>query len=156
MVHFGQLDTETDLGHGFVAPDEPGGAEGEDASPVNATLDAQTNWLEADLAAQRDHMTHEFVTSKNRSVLDSATLYKARTCAAAAVTGTNSTSGNGQRHYQWHDDGLGGDLGSRACGYAGHHPRVYSSLREAGSTRNRSWTADQDLPWHESSRRTGK
>lgn len=214
MVHFVQLDTETDLGHGFIAPDETGGVEGEGASPVNATLDAQTAWLEADLAAvdrvktpwvvvaghrpwylshanasgticwtckdvfepllikykvdlvlsghshvyerqapladgQIDpselnnpsfpwyitngaaghydgldalqsprqtysrfgldtsdatygwsrltfhncsHMTHDFVASKNGSVLDSATLYKARDCDAA---GGNSTSGNG-------------------------------------------------------------
>lgn len=51
MTHFVQLDTETDLGHGFIAPDEPGGSEAQDASPVNATMDAQTKWLEADLAA---------------------------------------------------------------------------------------------------------
>lgn len=51
MTHYVQLDTETDLGHGFTAPDEIGGAEGEGASPVNATMDAQTTWLEADLAS---------------------------------------------------------------------------------------------------------
>lgn len=51
MAHFIQLDTETDLGHGYVGPDEIGGSEGEGASPVNATMDAQTAWLEADLAA---------------------------------------------------------------------------------------------------------
>lgn len=51
MAHFIQLDTETDLGHGFIAPDEIGGSEGENASPVNVTMNAQTAWLEADLAA---------------------------------------------------------------------------------------------------------
>jgi 3',5'-cyclic AMP phosphodiesterase CpdA len=51
MVHFIQLDTETDLGHGFIGPDEIGGTENEGASPVNATMDAQALWLEADLVA---------------------------------------------------------------------------------------------------------
>lgn len=51
MVHFVQLDTETDLGHGFIGPDEVGGSEGIDVDPVNATMNAQTTWLEADLAA---------------------------------------------------------------------------------------------------------
>ncbi|EXJ73453.1 uncharacterized protein A1O5_03213 [Cladophialophora psammophila CBS 110553] len=51
MTHFVQVDTETDLGHGFVAPDEPGGVEGEDSGPFNTTIDAQTKWLEADLAS---------------------------------------------------------------------------------------------------------
>lgn len=50
-VHFIQLDTETDLGHGFIGPDEVGGSEGIDVDPVNATMDAQTNWLSEDLAA---------------------------------------------------------------------------------------------------------
>lgn len=49
MAHFIQLDTETDLGHGFIGPDEIGGTEGEGASPVNAKMNAQVNWLEADL-----------------------------------------------------------------------------------------------------------
>ncbi|EFZ04130.1 purple acid phosphatase [Metarhizium robertsii] len=51
MVHFIQLDTETDLGHGFTGPDEIGGTEKEGASPVNATMNAQATWLEADLAS---------------------------------------------------------------------------------------------------------
>lgn len=51
MAHFIQLDTETDLGHNFIGPDEIGGSEEEGASPVNATMNAQTDWLEADLAA---------------------------------------------------------------------------------------------------------
>ncbi|KAH8904301.1 metallo-phosphoesterase [Coniochaeta sp. PMI_546] len=51
MVHFIQLDTETDLGHGFIGPDEVGGSESINVDPVNATMNAQTTWLEADLAA---------------------------------------------------------------------------------------------------------
>ncbi|KAK3661287.1 hypothetical protein LTR56_000410 [Elasticomyces elasticus] len=51
MAHFVQLDTETDLGHGFVAPDEPGGSESEDSGPFATLMNQQTNWLAADLAA---------------------------------------------------------------------------------------------------------
>lgn len=51
MAHFVSLDTETDLGHGFIAPDEPGGSEGEDSGPFATLRDQQTNWLAADLAA---------------------------------------------------------------------------------------------------------
>ena len=43
MVHFVQLDTETDLGHGFIGNDEPGGSEGDDSGPFNTTMNAQTN-----------------------------------------------------------------------------------------------------------------
>lgn len=51
MAHFIQLDTETDLGHGFIGNDEVGGVEGDDSGPFNTTMDAQTKWLEADLKA---------------------------------------------------------------------------------------------------------
>lgn len=51
MVHWIQLDTETDTGHGFIGLDEIGGDAKESASPVNATLNAQTDWLAADLAS---------------------------------------------------------------------------------------------------------
>lgn len=51
MVHYIQLDTETDLGHGFIAPDEPGGPESEDSGPFSTLRDAQTNWLQKDLAS---------------------------------------------------------------------------------------------------------
>ncbi|GFF72235.1 acid phosphatase [Aspergillus lentulus] len=50
MVHYIQLDTETDLGHGIVSPDEPTGAEGEDSGPFGL-YDQQLNWLEKDLAS---------------------------------------------------------------------------------------------------------
>jgi len=53
MAHFIQLDTETDLGHGLVGPDE--------GSPQNtgpfAMRDAQLNWLQADLAAVNRTLT---------------------------------------------------------------------------------------------------
>ena len=51
MAHFVQIDTETDLGHGFIAPDEPGGVEGDDSGPFYSIQNAQTEWLKADLAA---------------------------------------------------------------------------------------------------------
>ncbi|KAJ5902116.1 Metallo-dependent phosphatase [Penicillium taxi] len=48
MVHYIQLDTETDLGHGFIGPDEDGGTEGEETGPF-ALKDAQIKWLQKDL-----------------------------------------------------------------------------------------------------------
>ena len=49
LTHFIQIDTETDLGHGIIAPDEPGGTENEDGGPFATLKDQQTNWLTADL-----------------------------------------------------------------------------------------------------------
>ncbi|KAK9438315.1 Phosphodiesterase/alkaline phosphatase D [Metarhizium brunneum] len=51
MVHFIQLNTKTNVGPGFIGPDEIGGFANEGASPVNATINAQATWLEADLAS---------------------------------------------------------------------------------------------------------
>ena len=51
MVHFVQFDTETDLGHGILGPDQPGGSEGnpgEDSGPFGL-VDQQINWLINDL-----------------------------------------------------------------------------------------------------------
>ncbi|KAK9236928.1 Metallo-dependent phosphatase-like protein [Lipomyces kononenkoae] len=56
MVHFVQISTETDLGHGLVGPDEPFGVEGnfdsvgQDAGPFG-TKNEQYNWLQQDLAS---------------------------------------------------------------------------------------------------------
>ena len=49
MAHYIQIDTETDLGHNLIGPDEPGGSEEEDSGPFSTLKDAQTNWLENDL-----------------------------------------------------------------------------------------------------------
>lgn len=49
MAHFISLDMETDTGHGYLGPDEIGAPDGQGASPVNATRDAQSKWLEEDL-----------------------------------------------------------------------------------------------------------
>ncbi|RDW92302.1 purple acid phosphatase-2 [Coleophoma crateriformis] len=51
MVHYVQLDTETDLGHGYIGNDEVGGSEGDASGPFNQLMNAQTNWLAADLAS---------------------------------------------------------------------------------------------------------
>ncbi|KAH8808894.1 Metallo-dependent phosphatase-like protein [Xylogone sp. PMI_703] len=49
MVHYVQIDTETDLGHGLIGPDEPLGGT-EDSGPFGL-MNAQVDWLKADLAA---------------------------------------------------------------------------------------------------------
>jgi hypothetical protein len=50
MAHFIQLDTETDLGHGIIAPDEPGGVDEEYSGPFGGYMNAQIDWLARDLA----------------------------------------------------------------------------------------------------------
>jgi hypothetical protein len=57
MVHYVQLDTETDLGHGLIAPDEPGGSEGEDSGPFSDVKNAQLKWLQRDLSSVNRHVT---------------------------------------------------------------------------------------------------
>jgi acid phosphatase type 7 len=66
MAHFVHLDTETDLGHGFVSPDEPGGSESEDSGPFATLKDQQTNWLSADLAAVDRRKTPWVIVSGHR------------------------------------------------------------------------------------------
>ena len=66
LAHFVQVDTETDLGHGFIGPDEPGGTEGENSGPFNTTLDAQTYWLEKDLAAVNRSQTPWLIVAGHR------------------------------------------------------------------------------------------
>ncbi|KAF8717619.1 hypothetical protein AX14_012095 [Amanita brunnescens Koide BX004] len=66
MVHYVQFDTETDLGHGEIAPDEPGGSEGEDSGPFGSYKDAQINWLQADLAAVDRKKTPWIVVAGHR------------------------------------------------------------------------------------------
>lgn len=67
MVHYIQLDTETDLGHGLIAPDEPGGPEAEDAGPFSTLKDAQTNWLQKDLASVDRKKTPWIVVGQSRT-----------------------------------------------------------------------------------------
>jgi len=51
MVHYVQFDTETDLGHGFIGPNEIGGSEAEGSGPFSNLKDAQLKWLEKDLSS---------------------------------------------------------------------------------------------------------
>ena len=57
------------------------------------------------------HLTHEFVGSTNGSVLDSATLFKNRTCPGLTGAGTTSSSGN--------ESGTGGATSSSSTSGAG-------------------------------------
>jgi hypothetical protein len=66
MVHYIKLDTETDLGHGFIGPDEVGGVEGDDSGPFNSIIDAQTAWLEADLASVDRDLTPWIIVAGHR------------------------------------------------------------------------------------------
>ncbi|KAJ6003977.1 hypothetical protein N7522_005622 [Penicillium canescens] len=65
MVHYVTLDTETDLGHGLIAPDEPGGPEAEKSGPF-AVRDAQLNWLKKDLASVDRKKTPWIVVAGHR------------------------------------------------------------------------------------------
>jgi hypothetical protein len=51
MTHFVQINTETDLGHGYVSPDTPYGPEHEDSGPFGSYYNEQTDWLQKDLAS---------------------------------------------------------------------------------------------------------
>lgn len=65
MVHFVQLDTETDLGHGIIAPDEVGGASKEDSGPFGY-MNQQTDWLAKDLAKVDRNRTPWIVVGGHR------------------------------------------------------------------------------------------
>lgn len=66
MAHFIQLDTETDIGDGFIGPDEVGGVEGLEAGPFGSTPNAQIDWLAADLAAVDRAKTPWIIVSGHR------------------------------------------------------------------------------------------
>jgi len=66
MVHYVQFDTETDLGHGLIGPDEPTGSDGEDSGPFGAVQNAQINWLERDLASVDRKKTPWIVAAGHR------------------------------------------------------------------------------------------
>ncbi|KAJ5601594.1 metallo-phosphoesterase [Penicillium lagena] len=51
MVHWIMLDTETDLGDGFIGPDQTGGVEKDIAGPFGPYANAQLDWLKKDLAS---------------------------------------------------------------------------------------------------------
>ncbi|KAJ5584663.1 Metallo-dependent phosphatase-like protein [Penicillium hispanicum] len=66
MVHYIQFDTETDLGHGFVGPDEVGGSEEEDSGAFSNIRDAQLNWLEKDLSSVNRSKTPWVIAAGHR------------------------------------------------------------------------------------------
>jgi hypothetical protein len=66
MAHFVQLNTETNLGHGFVRPDEVGGSEGDDSGAFKSIMNAQTTWLAADLATVNRSRTPWVVVAGHR------------------------------------------------------------------------------------------
>lgn len=49
MTHFIQLNTETDLGDGFIGPDQPGQPEGMNSGPFGSYPNEQLDWLKRDL-----------------------------------------------------------------------------------------------------------
>ena len=51
MVHYVMIDTETDLGDGYIGPDQTGGVEDESTGPFGTYPNAQLDWLENDLSA---------------------------------------------------------------------------------------------------------
>lgn len=51
MVHFVQINTETDFGNGIIAPDEPNGSGNENAQPFGSYANEQIDWLNKDLAS---------------------------------------------------------------------------------------------------------
>ncbi|KAE8162829.1 Metallo-dependent phosphatase [Aspergillus tamarii] len=66
MVHYIQFDIETDLGHGFIGPDEVGGSEGEDSGPFSTLRDAQLKWLEKDLSSVNRTKTPWIIAAGHR------------------------------------------------------------------------------------------
>ena len=70
MVHYIQLDTETDLGHGLIAPDEPGGSAAEDSGPFGSYKDEQLDWLQKDLAAVDRKKTPWVIVGSSCPLLD--------------------------------------------------------------------------------------
>lgn len=69
MVHYVQIDTETDLGHGLVGPDEPLG--GNENSGPFGLMNQQIDWLAADLAAVDRTVTPWIVVLGHRPLYSS-------------------------------------------------------------------------------------
>lgn len=69
MTHFIQLNTETDLGVGFVGPDEPGQAEGMNSGPFGSFPNEQLDWLKKDLQRVDREKTPWVVAGKSFRLL---------------------------------------------------------------------------------------
>ena len=72
MTHYVQFDTETDLGHGLIAPDSPQGGT-EDSGPF-ALANTQANWLAADLAKVDRTKTPWIVVAGHRAWYSSGSI----------------------------------------------------------------------------------
>jgi hypothetical protein len=79
MVHFVQIDTETDLGHGLVGPSEPGGGL-ENAGPFGL-MNQQIDWLTKDLASVDRTKTPWLVVAGHRPWYSSG--YVCQNCQTA-------------------------------------------------------------------------
>lgn len=66
MVHYIVLDMETDLGEGFIGPDDTGGVSGDIAGPFGAYPNAQRDWLESDLQSVDRTLTPWVIVSGHR------------------------------------------------------------------------------------------
>lgn len=51
LVHFVQINTETDFGNGIIGPDEPKGSAKENSGPFGKYANEQIDWLNKDLAS---------------------------------------------------------------------------------------------------------
>lgn len=68
MAHFVSIDTETNLGHGLIAPDE---GSPEFGGPFGL-MNQQINWLKADLAAVNRTATPWLIVFGHRPFYNSA------------------------------------------------------------------------------------
>ncbi|KAL8292964.1 hypothetical protein RQP46_000658 [Phenoliferia psychrophenolica] len=67
MVHYVMFDTETDLGNGLVAPDEPGGSSDFTTTYAQGSYtNQQVDWLRADLAAVDRTLTPWVIAAGHR------------------------------------------------------------------------------------------
>jgi len=66
MVHYVQINTETDFGNGILAPDEPGGSGAENAGPFGRHPNEQIDWLENDLRSVNREKTPWVIVAGHR------------------------------------------------------------------------------------------
>ncbi|KAK9470175.1 Metallo-dependent phosphatase-like protein [Dipodascopsis tothii] len=66
MVHYIELNTETDIGDGFIGPDEPNGTYKLDSGPFGSYANQQVDWLRDDLAKVNRTKTPWIIVSGHR------------------------------------------------------------------------------------------
>ncbi|KAI9927601.1 hypothetical protein MW887_003221 [Aspergillus wentii] len=82
MVHFIQLNTETDLGNGFTGPDEPGQSEGMNSGPFGSYPNQQLDWLKKDLQSVDRTKTPWVIAAVHRPWYVSAKNISSTICTA--------------------------------------------------------------------------